>query len=568
MDNAAQKVKDWWEVADRTQRMVTIFGAAALVVLLVLTAYVMSQPRMTMLASGLSAQDQATAVSALTSASIPVDFGPQSSILVPSNKIDEAKGVIGNVGITAPGDSDAFTTMFGGSVFEGSRKEGERIRLVKERELAKTIMTWEGVSTAIVHMNIEEQSAFVRSGADQSSATVSITESSSGFGASGGKAVAKLVQTATGIQLENITVVNNLGQLLFQGDLLNQAGSTSGMKLQTEIQEARRRERDLARSLDLAFGPGNTIAMIQVELDMDIVSEKNITRTPSTEPYSVTQLNEEVKGGSNQSSGGGTGAMVNLPPGSQPAALNSSGSDAGSYIGDTSYEQFNPNGNVKESSTVKAPGAILAMTVQVVVNSAKVTDVKAVESIANNYLGANLGKTGFAATVTAVEFDTETIKALTASADSMKSSALLQQIISLLPVLALVVVGFLVIRAISKAASKTRTVYALAPAGPAIAQPQYPTGPTDEEISKNLKHEAFQDMPAPETEAGQALASAIEGGDIHDALKIIEEMPEDDEIKAIRARINVPLEQIKHMAKTKPESVAMLLKGWMLEDLR
>jgi len=30
----------------------------------------------------------------------------------------------------------------------------------------------------------------------------------------------------------------------------------------------------------------------------------------------------------------------------------------------------------------------------------------------------------------------------------------------------------------------------------------------------------------------------------------------------------VPLEQIKHMAKTKPQSVAMLLKGWMMEDMR
>ena len=34
MENAAQKVKDWWEVADRTQRFVTIFGAAALALLL------------------------------------------------------------------------------------------------------------------------------------------------------------------------------------------------------------------------------------------------------------------------------------------------------------------------------------------------------------------------------------------------------------------------------------------------------------------------------------------------------------------------------------------------------
>jgi flagellar biosynthesis/type III secretory pathway M-ring protein FliF/YscJ len=72
----------------------------------------------------------------------------------------------------------------------------------------------------------------------------------------------------------------------------------------------------------------------------------------------------------------------------------------------------------------------------------------------------------------------------------------------------------------------------------------------------------------PQGDAGQRLASALGSGSIEDALRIIEEAPEDPEIKAIQARINVPLEQIKHMAKTKPQSVAMLLKGWMMEDGR
>ena len=39
-------------------------------------------------------------------------------------------------------------------------------------------------------------------------------------------------------------------------------------------------------------------------------------------------------------------------------------------------------------------------------------------------------------------------------------------------------------------------------------------------------------------------------------------------IRSIRSKVNVPLEQIKKLAKERPSTVAMLLKSWMLEERR
>jgi flagellar biosynthesis/type III secretory pathway M-ring protein FliF/YscJ len=149
----------------------------------------------------------------------------------------------------------------------------------------------------------------------------------------------------------------------------------------------------------------------------------------------------------------------------------------------------------------------------------------------------------------------------------------MQQLISLLPVAALIVVGFFVIKALGKAASKNVPSLAALPQGGTMALQapvaNYAAAPAQRSNTPSfIQYEGAEDLAMPQGDPGQRLANALGSGQIHDALKIIEESPEDPEIKAIQARINVPLEQIKHMAKTKPQSVAMLLKGWMVEDMR
>lgn len=574
MENAAQKVKDWWEVADRTQRFVTIFGAAALILLLVLTAYVMSRPKMATLYTGLTPEDQGKIVNELRSKGIAVQADARGTVSVPSNQSTEADMAVAQAGLSPNSGPAGFELLFNQSSFgQSSKQEQQRIIAAKEGELAKTIMTWQGVSSAKVLWNIGEDSAFATE-KTPGSATVNIVESGVGLSPAAGKAIARLVQNATGVASENISVINNMGRMLYDGSMLGDTGYGAGQKLAAEITEARRRENNLRSNLDAVFGPGNTIAMVQIELDMDSETIQEDNKLPNEVAPRETSVKEEVSGAAGSNAGGLSGSGSNGVDGRAPTTTPGGSTQPGSYSGSQSV--VDPFFDRQLKQTTKAPGEVVGMTVQILANSKNIKDVKAVEKIANDYLGAKLNEKGFSASVTAVEFDE---KAATDAANAAKSAASgekMQQLISLLPVMALIVVGFLVIKALGKTASTRVPTLAALPAGGhaplamqpvaaplgVTAQPQRPATPSF------IQYEGMQDMPTPQSDAGQKLANALGSGQLDDALKIIEEMPEDPEIKAIQARINVPLEQIKHMAKTKPQAVAMLLKGWMMEDMR
>lgn len=570
MENAAQKVKDWWEVADRTQRFVTIFGASALILLLVLTAYVMSRPKMSPLYSGLTAEQQGDVVDALRAQGIPVEFESRGTVNVPSNRLAEAEAAVAQAGAVPANGPQGFELLNQSSFGKSSRQEQETIIAAKEGELAKTIMTWQGVSAAKVHWNIGDDSPFA-SESDPGSVSVNITEDNAGLSGSAGKAIARLVQNATGVEPENITVVNNYGRMLFDGTSMGDGEIAAGQKLAAEIQEARRREADLRRTLDMAFGEGNTIAMIQVELDMDSVSSQSNAFIPNETATRETSVKEDLNGVGGSNAGGRSGTISNTPP-AGPTTQPGADATPGSYS--TTSSDVVRDGERILKNTVKAPGEVLGMTVQILVNKKVVKDAKAVEAIANNYLGDKLNKTGFSASVTSVEFDEKALKEAENAQKAAASGAKMQQLISLLPVAALIVVGFFVIKALGKAASKNVPSLAALPQGGTMALQAVPSaGYSPVPIQKSntpsfIQYEGAEDIAMPQGDPGQRLANALGSGQIHDALKIIEESPEDPEIKAIQARINVPLEQIKHMAKTKPQSVAMLLKGWMMEDMR
>jgi flagellar M-ring protein FliF len=569
MENAAQKVKDWWVVADRTQRFVTIFGASALILLLVLTAYVMSKPKMAALYSGLTSQQQGEVVAALRAQGIPAELKDRGTVNVPSNQLAEAEAAVAQAGAAPTGGPQGWELLNQGSFAQTSREEQENIVHAKEGELAKTIMTWQGVASAKVHWNVGDDSPFANE-KDPGSVSVSIVETNSGLSGSAGKAIARLVQNATGVEPEQITVVNNYGRMLFDGTLMTSGDLGAGQKLAAEIQEARRREADLRRTLDRAFGEGNTIAMVQVELDMDTVSIQEHKETPSENPGVSETVSESLEGGGSSVAGGPSGSESNFPP-EQPRTDGGTNNRSATYkMTHSAVENLK---DVTNKATTKAPGEVLGMTVQILANKKAIKDINAVEAIADNYLGKNLNQPRFAASVTAVEFDEKAMKAAENAAKSASSSAKMQQIISLLPVIALIVVGFFVVKALTKAASKNVPSLAALPQGgamqmPAMPAPNYGVPATRGATPSFIQYEGADEEAASAGDAGQRLTHALDRGHIDDALRIIESMPEDPEIKAIQARINVPLEQIKHMAKTKPQSVAMLLKGWMMEDMR
>ena len=566
----ADKVKDWWAVADRTQRFVTMFGLGALVVLVVLTAIVASRPKMQAIGGGADIAEKSAIVNSLTAAGIPVDYDAQGNIRVPQKDVGRAQLVLAEAGLGTSSSSGGVAGEMGPFTTRGV--ESAQLKAMTEANLSKTISSMQGVKSAIVHISPADDSAFAKA-KKPARASVTIVEASQGaLTRNQGKAIARIVQNSVkGMTAESVSVITSYGQVLYDGFESNSADSLAVKKIEVEIGEGTRLERKLQADLDQAFGPGNTIVSVQVEISMDTVEIDEVVYTPN-EAVVISDLKETVTGaGAAGTAGGAAGAASNI--GAPSSAASGAPAEAGSYKAETTKRQLTVN--TKHTNTTKAAGSVTAMTVLIMANSTVIEDMKPVTAIADSFLGAKKGTPGFTSTVTEIEFDTVAMKASKEAVSTAASAELRQQIISIVPVFALVVVGFLVLRSIGKFANKQRVVYAALPGGgvpmsgaPVVSSHGAASIVGSSPAGAQGSLEGARGVAKGDTEAGQQLNEAIESGNTLEALRIIEQAPDDPEVLAIKQRVDVPLEQIKHMAKTKPETVAMLLKGWMMEDMR
>jgi flagellar biosynthesis/type III secretory pathway M-ring protein FliF/YscJ len=180
-----------------------------------------------------------------------------------------------------------------------------------------------------------------------------------------------------------------------------------------------------------------------------------------------------------------------------------------------------------------------------------------IEQFVTNYLGADTDPERFKVAVQTVPFDTTFATEAQQQIAAQKSSQLMQQIISLIPVVALLIVGFLVIRSIGKAAISNRTMVLTAgslSAGTAAA------------IGGRV---GGGGAPAVEAIALPQSADSMEslGGAARARAEMIKQSLQ-PEVEDIPEKFDASLVQILRMSDSKPEAVAMLIKSWLLEETR
>lgn len=554
MGAAIEKLKQWWLTADRTQRTVSVVGGAFVLALVVGTLVFATKPKMTIIAGGNPAEAVAV-VEELQKTGIKHEVDRAGNVKVKDADVPRARMQLAKAGLSSGTTSSGASILENINSFTTSAQEKELIRRAAEAELGASIATLDGVRSALVHISMGKDSAF----ADEKvppSAVVNITPTpGANLSISEGKAIARLVQNSvSGLEAKRVTVINNQGQIVYDGEQLDSAQAMNSVKLESEIQEGKRRQRELQERLDIAFGVGNTIASVNVELDMDSVLIREYTSTPSDTPDAVEELTETLAG-TGGTIGGVAGTESNF---GAPAALGGTNTD-NTYSSSAQTRTYPTN--VREMHTDRAAGSVIGMNVQVVVDNANVDDVPAVNDIVRGYL-AGYGETetgelapGFASTVTATDFNRQANEEALKAEASAANAAKIQQALAILPLVVLVVVAFMVARSIAKAAKNipTSPTLAFAANGPQAGLP----GPTGE---------GTQQRTASENPFGD-----LENMDLDEETLRELALAEDDEnmhpkVRAIRSRIDVPLEQIKKMAEQRPDTIAMLLKGWMMED--
>jgi flagellar biosynthesis/type III secretory pathway M-ring protein FliF/YscJ len=234
----------------------------------------------------------------------------------------------------------------------------------------------------------------------------------------------------------------------------------------------------------------------------------------------------------------------------------------------------------------KAAGDIESMSINVLVDSEKVKDVAAVEGFLSGYLGPKASDTDrYKATVTSAVFDRTSEAAATKAMAESSGRQRMEQMLTLIPVVALVLVGFVVIRSMARVAKSQNVLVQALPDGSLVASSgaAFPSGVLGTGGGSPIALPAGSSLSA---EQVQRIAQSRTGSS-RTSLAMDDEEFEEDEygqrkrkrrsvsfvdneemetIEAIREKVNVQLEQIKKMAVDRPETVAMLLKTWMLED--
>ncbi|MBX3111479.1 MAG: hypothetical protein KF857_05655 [Fimbriimonadaceae bacterium] len=570
MGSIFQKVRDWWDAADRTQRVVSVVGVALFAAVVAVTVIMASAPTMQPVAIGATEVEKQGMLDELQKKGYRVEVNQAGNVVVPEKDVARAKMTLAGAGKLPRGGSSGFSTTVG--AFDTPNVEKQKLLAMLENELSESINTLDGVQSSRVHIAPGRESAVVDEKVNPT-ATVNIMESQPGkLGKVEGKSIANLIQGAvTGLDSKGVKVVLSSGKTLYDGAEQESDSAIANTKLEAERAQSKTRTEALQRELDMAFGKGNTIADVQVTLNMDPTEVVTHQETPSETPARIDTGVEKLNASTATPTGVG-GLDANIPQnGANTTSVGTNGQKYDSNVKSATYAV-----SVVNKKETKARGDIAGITYSVLANKGAVKDIPALKKLVEGKLGDKFGEPGFTATVVETEFSQEQAKATEKMVAENASAQRTAQIIQALPAVALIVAGFMVVRALGKhLGSVTGQVTAPSLAiegGGALPGNMVQIGPDGVRMSAESANalQALEGESTPEEvqakeAAEEAMRETERTAQVMAALGIDEEDSSVD-VSAIKAKINVPLEQIKKMAKKRPEIVAMLLKSWLMEE--
>lgn len=545
------RLRAWWETADRTTKTVTIVGGGLFAALLVIVFYTSSTPNMEVLFPRLEAAEQGRIIQKLQELKVPYQQDSDGSILVPAHQVMETRAKLAVDGIPTSGalgnvrlDSMGFT--------DPAALQDEKLRVAKEEELEKTINFMSAIASSKVHITPGTDSPFADL-AEPPSASVLIQLRP---GVTNGAEVAEtIVHTVTGavqgLKPENVSVSDAEGTLLWDGTSDADGGTgIASKKRQAELAEAARLEREIQAMIGRVVGSGKATVSAVVEMNFDTENVSEVAENPTKNATSSATVTESLQDGSAPPAGGVASA------GGAPAIAGGGTPGSGNYQLSQSHAVF--GGTKTTSQKIVAPGKITAARVSILLDQSAAQSAKQIEQYASNLIGADGTNPAFKVALATAAFDQTAAEETKKQLASAQSGQLMQRLISLIPVLALVVVGFLVVKAIAKTASNNSSVLVAAAALPGGRGGFARVSNVD---GGGVPSEAMSTAIARPADVSDEQAS-------HQArVKRIRRAME-REVAEIPEKFDAELEAILLMADERPESVALLVKSWLLEETR
>jgi len=501
-------VADTWGKLGKTQKIV-ISSAAALVFVAASIALVLGTrgAGYETLFSGLDAVDAGSIVTELERQGIPykiVDGG--KTIEVPSDNLYRTRLSLASQGLPSSGIV-GFESISGSSIWATDFERKVQYVRALSGELTRTVKSISGVQDARVHIALPEDTVFSANKTPVTAAVLLQLLPTQELSASTVKGIMNLVaRSVEGLSPDQVTVLDNSGRLLSQeySDASSLEGTTSAaIELTSRVE--RDIEKRLISMLTPVLGAGNVVCQVRANLNLDQskTTEDAYVADPEN-PQGILRSTQQIV-----ETYEGTGT---------PAGGTAGGLDVPTYAsgtsGDSKYQHTETTNNYevtrKTTETLVNPGTIKNLSVAVMVNKDMDEDQVAVitESVS-----AALGLDPLRQdriSVTAIAFDTSLADQLLGAGDEVPP--LNRAYIYGAAIAAALLIGTLILFLLRR--------------------------------RRKTEPELEPELPLPMLE-------------------------EEDAVPALSAEIKSKQklkENVERMARINPESVATLIKSWLLED--
>lgn len=482
---------------------------AAIIAFLVIVMQVASAPSYSTLLAGVNPAQTGKITSTLSAQGIAYQLQNNgTAVAVESDKTAQARVALATAGLLNSTDQPGFSLMDNQQLGESNFQQQITYERALEGQLAQTIDTIDGVSSAEVNIVLPNSQDQLFADATQP-ATASVLLSDSGaLESSSVRGIASLVASSVpGLALDKVTITNASGNLLWPGSNAADSGGLPAAQAANQRYNA-----SMAASanalLASTLGAGKAQVTVNANLNANQATSDSLAYAKKGVPLQQQTQTETLKGGSPTASGV-TGTAGNIP------AYTSTGSSASSYNNKTSSTTYGVDKTITHS--IIAPGAINQQSVSVLVDkSVPASELPQIEAAVKNAVGFQ-AKRGDVFSIGQVTFAKPATTAPTASSPTSMIKYAKYGVIALASLIFLVFAARMLRRRESES----------------FGQPTW-----------------LRELEAPRT-----LAS-LEQGATAQPTKVV----------ALQSPVNIARQQVEELVHRDPDRVAQQVRAWMAEE--
>ncbi|HSV02571.1 MAG TPA: flagellar basal-body MS-ring/collar protein FliF [Phenylobacterium sp.] len=528
-------------------RLAAILGiGAGVAAVLVAMTMNLGQPK-ALLYSNLDLKEAGSITQALDQAGIKYEAkGDGSTILVPRDKVASTRLMLSGKGLPTSGSVGYEIFDQGSALGQTDFIQQLNRQRALEGELARTIRSLDGITSARVHLVLPKRQLFEEE-AEQPSAAVTIGVGGREPTADNVRAIQNLVAAAVpNLKPDRVVVVDQHAKTLSGGET-GLAAEADGRK--TEVEQ--RISKQVKSLVEGVVGAGKARVNVTADLDLNQVTTQQKTFDPDGQVVRSESTTDEKSSESQPDSNGAVSAAANIPGPGAGTATSTNASNSGRNESTTNYE-------ISETTRteVQEPGQVKRLSVAVAVDGVTASgkdgkpgpytprsaqEMQQIEQLVRTAVGYNAQR-GDQVTVVNVRFPSDASSEGVSAANPLmgfdKNDLMRVAELAVLAVVAILMMLFIV-RPLLKGAAGGVPMQMLGGAG--VTQLQT-------------------------TASGQAMQIAADGSGGHLALPGPGELEQKIDIARIEGQVKASsVKRVSEFVEKHPEESVSILRNWLHE---